>query len=150
MPGTYTKLLYHLVFSTKRRAPLITPELQPRLYPYMGGLIRSEKGICHQIGGVADHVHLLVTWRTDETIAELLRKLKSNSSSWVHKTFPKMRSFYWQDGYGAFTVSPSQFNKVDTCIRNQEKHHRKLSFEEELERLLKAHGIEYDPRYIFD
>ncbi len=148
MPGTFTQLLYHIVFATKRRAPLITAEIQPRLYAYMGGIIRADGGICHQIGGVADHVHLLVTWRTDESLSSLLRTLKARSSTWVHETFPHLRSFYWQDGYGAFTVSSSQSDKLATYIRNQEKHHSKLAFDEELERLLKAHGVAYDPRYL--
>jgi putative transposase len=150
MPGTYTKLLYHAVFSTKERARLITPDLQPRLHEYLGGIVRSERGVAYQIGGTLNHVHLLLRWRTDDSFSNLMRKLKSNSSRWVHETFPMLQSFQWQEGYGAFTVSQSQSNAVDQYIRNQESHHRTSTFEEELIALLKAHEIEYDERYLWD
>jgi REP element-mobilizing transposase RayT len=150
MPGTYTKLLYHLIFSTKRRANSIVPELQPRLHEYLGGIVRSERGVAHQIGGTADHVHLLVRWRTDETLATLLRKIKSHSSLWVHQTYPTMRDFAWQEGYAAFTVSESQFDAVERYIGSQEEHHRCQSFQEELIEFLKAHRVEYDERYLWD
>ncbi len=90
MAGTFTRLLYHIVFSTKHRAHLIAAELQPRLYEYLGGIVRGERGITHEIGGVADHVHLLIQWRTDETLAALMRRLKANSSRWLHAEFPAM------------------------------------------------------------
>jgi REP element-mobilizing transposase RayT len=143
-------LLYHIVFSTKNRANLIASDLQPRLYDYLGGIVRGERGTAHEIGGVADHVHLLIQWRTDETLATLLRRLKANSSRWVHAEFPTMRGFPWQEGYAAFTVSPSQFEPVQRYIRNQATHHRQRGFVEELRALLDAHGIEYDERYLQD
>ena len=148
MPGTFTRLLYHIVFSTKHRANLIAADLQPRLYEYLGGTIRGECGIAHEIGGVADHVHLLIQWRTDEGLATLMRRLKANSSRWVHAKFPTMRGFAWQEGYAAFTVSPSQSETVRRYIRNQAAHHRQRGFVDELKVLLKAHGIEYDERYL--
>ncbi|MBU0639989.1 MAG: IS200/IS605 family transposase [Planctomycetes bacterium] len=150
MPGTYTRLLYHIVFSTKHRANSITVELQPRLYEYVGGTIRGERGIAHEIGGVADHVHLLIQWRTDEALATLLRRLKAGCSRWVHAEFPTQRAFAWQEGYAAFTVSPSQFETVQEYILNQPAHHQRLGFVEELKALLDAHGIEYDERYLAD
>jgi REP element-mobilizing transposase RayT len=150
MPGTFTRLLYHIVFSTKRRANLIAADLQPRLYEYLGGIIRDERGVMHEIGGVADHVHLLIQWRADEALSTLLRRLKANSSLWVHREFPTMGSFYWQEGYAAFTVSPSQFDRVQQYVRNQPAHHRQRGFVEELRALLDAHGIEYDERYLLD
>ncbi len=148
MPGTYTRLLYHIVFSTKHRANAIAAELQPRLYDYLGGTIRSERGIAHEIGGVADHVHLLIQWRADEALATLMRRLKANSSRWVHTTFSTMRGFAWQEGYAAFTVSPSQFETVQRYIRGQASHHRRQGFVDELRALLEAHGVEYDERYL--
>src|SRR5262249_6460089 len=111
---------------------------------------RAEKGAAHQIGGVPDHVHLLVRWRTDESIATLMRMVKSRSSAWVHDTFPTHQSFQWQEGYGAFTVSQSQSDVVDQYIRNQRAHHREKTFQAEFIALLDAHGIEYDERYLWD
>ena len=150
MPGTYSKLLYHIVFSTKKRARLITPDLQPRLYDYVGGIVRMERGIAYQIGGTLDHIHLLMRWRTDESVATFLRNLKSHSSRWVHETFPVCRSFQWQEGYGAFTVSESQVEVVTRYIMDQERHHAAKTFEQEFIELLKAHQIEYDERYLWD
>ena len=150
MPGTYSKLLYHVVFSTKHRARLITPDLAPRLHEYMGGIVRKEKGVAYEIGGTGNHVHLLVRWRTDEAIATLLREVKAGSSRWVHETFPTMQSFQWQEGYGAFTVSQSQSQAVERYIGEQETHHHQTTFEAEFIALLKAHEIEYDERYLWD
>ena len=150
MPGTYSRLLYHVVFSTKRRTQTITESLRPRLYDYMGGIIRSERGVSYEIGGTADHVHLLFRWRTDESLAALMRNVKSHSSRWVHQTFPTMGAFQWQEGYAAFSVSESQREAVANYIRNQAEHHRSLTFEDELVRLLEAHNIEYDARYLWD
>ena len=146
MSGTFTRLLYHIMLSTKHRANLIAAQVQPRLYEYLGGIVRGERGIAHEIGGVADRVHLLIQWRTDETLAALMRRLKSNSTRWLHAEFPTMGGFAWQEGYAAFTVSPSQFETVRQYIRNQAAHHRQRGFVEELKALLKAHGIEYDER----
>ena len=150
MPGTYTKLLYHIVFSTKRRTRLITSELQPRLHEYLGGIVRGQKGVAHQIGGTLDHVHLLIRWRTDESLATLMRNLKSHSSRWVHQTSQELRSFQWQEGYGAFTVSESQSEAVNKYILNQEAHYHRKTFEEEFVELLRAHGIDYEERYLWD
>ena len=150
MPNTYSKLLYHLVFSTKGRANLISQQLQPRLFDYMGGIVRDERGTLLEIGGLSDHVHLLIRWRTDESLATLMRNLKSNSTRWVHETFPTMEGFAWQQGYAAFTVSASQADDVARYIRNQEEHHRGRSFEDELIRLLDAHGVDYERRYLSD
>jgi len=124
MAGTFTRLLYHVVFSTKHRANLIAPELQARLYDYLGGIVRGERGRAHEIGGVADHVHLLIQWRTDEALSTLMRRLKANSSRWLHAEFPAMRGFAWQEGYAAFTVSPSQFETVRRYVQNQAAHHQ--------------------------
>ena len=105
MPGTYSKLLYHIVFSTKGRARLITPDIMPRLHEYLGGIVRSEMGVAYAIGGIGDHVHMLIRWRTDDALSNLMRDLKCNSSRWVHETFQNSQSFAWQEGYAAFSVS---------------------------------------------
>lgn len=150
MPGTYTQLLLHIVFSTKHRATVISSEVAERLYPYIGGLIRAEKGVMYDIGGVEDHVHLYMRWRADESLSNLMRTVKSRSSKWMHETFPALREFAWQEGYAAFTVSKSQEDAVKRYIANQHEHHRKEDFKSELLRLLAAHGVEFDERYVFD
>lgn len=115
----------------------------------MGGTIRSEKGTLLQIGGMPDHVHLLVRWSANRTISDLVRIVKSKSSGWVHNTFPNRTDFSWQDGYGAFTVSQSDLGGVTDYIRSQPDHHRKRDFKEEFRQFLKLHAIDFDERYIW-
>ncbi len=150
MPGTYTQILLHVVFSTKHREPWITTDLAERLYPYLGGIIRAEKGALYDIGGVADHVHLFLRWRPDASISDLMRTVKSRSSRWVHETFPTLGTFAWQEGYSAFSVSKSQEPAVKKYIANQAQHHANEDFKSELIRMLQAHGIEFDEQYVFD
>jgi REP element-mobilizing transposase RayT len=150
MPGTYTQLLLHIVFSTKQRQPWITPDIAERLHPYLGGIIRSCNGAPIAIGGVEDHVHLYLRWRPDETISDLMRTVKSQSSRWVHTTFAHRGDFAWQEGYAAFSVSPSQDDAVRQYIANQPEHHKERDFKAELLALLRAHGVEFEERYVFD
>jgi REP element-mobilizing transposase RayT len=150
MPGTYSQILLHVVFSTKGRAAFIKPELQPRLYDYIGGIVRAQKGALYAIGGIPDHVHLLLRWRTDGTIADLMRTVKARSSLWVHQTFPTLAAFGWQEGYAAFSISKSAEAGVKAYIENQVQRHKKRDFQEELVALLRAHGVSFDPRYVFD
>src|SRR3954470_5655106 len=150
MAGTYTNLLYHLVFSTKGRFPLITRELQPELYAYVGGIVRGEGGVLVEIGGMPDHVHLLVKFKPTVAVAEMLRLVKGSSSKWVNEEKYKVRKFGWQDGYGAFSVSESQVDAVREYIRTQEAHHRGLSYQDEFRALLDRHGVDYDERYLWD
>lgn len=148
VPGTYSQLLLHIIFSTKDRAPFITPDIRERLHPYIGGIIRAEEGSLLTIGGMPDHVHLLIRWRTDATIADLMRTVKARSSRWVHRTFPHAQSFRWQEGYSAFSVSKSVEHGVRTYIENQETHHARRSFMDELRTILRAHGVDFDDRYL--
>ena len=150
MPQSYTCLHYHLVFSTKHRAPAITPEIRPRLWEYFGGIVRGQKGIPVQIGGTADHVHLLVTLRQEPARAAFLRELKAGSSRWVHDTFPAAGDFAWQVGYRAFTVSHSGRDAVRAYIADQEEHHRTVTFQGEFRALLVKHGIQFDEKYLWD
>jgi REP element-mobilizing transposase RayT len=150
MPGTYSQLLLHIVFSTKGRAPWITPEVAERLYSYIGGIIRAEKGVLYDIGGVEDHVHLYLRWRTDGSVSDLMRTVKARSSKWIHETFSALRDFAWQEGYSVFTVSKSQEPAVKRYIARQAQHHKKDNFKVELLKLLRAHGIEFDEKYVFD
>jgi putative transposase len=137
------------VFSTKDREPWLDAELRPRLYEYLSGAVRSEGGFCILANGLADHLHVLARLRQDKAVSDVLRSIKANSSGWVHDVFPKLESFHWQEGYGAFTVSKSQLETVRRYIAGQEGHHRKLTFQEEFLALLEAHEIEYDERYIW-
>ena len=150
VPGTYTQLLLHVVFSTKHREPWITTDISERLYEYIGGIIRGEKGVLYSRGGTADHIHLYVRWRPDGALSDLMRAVKAGSSLWIHQTFPKLGSFAWQEGYGAFSVSKSQEQAVKNYIAKQAQHQAKEDFKSELLRLLRAHGIEFDERYVFD
>jgi REP element-mobilizing transposase RayT len=150
MSHTYTNLLYHIVFSTKDRRAWLDEEIAPRLYEYLGGAIRSAGGIAICINGAIDHLHALAKLRQDKAVSDVLRELKANSSGWVHRTFPPLRDFAWQTGYGAFSVSQSQVEKVKGYIANQKVHHQRVSFKEEFIALLEAHGIEYDEKYLWD
>lgn len=150
MPGTYSQLLLHVVFSTERRTPWITADIAERLFPYMGGIIRAEKGTLYDIGGVADHVHLYLRWRPDGSVSDLMRTMKARSSKWLHDEFPSLREFAWQEGYSVFSVSKSQEGAVKNYIARQAEHHRKEDFKSELLRILSAHGIEFDERYVFE
>lgn len=147
MPSTYLSLHYHLVFSTKHRAPLIRDEWCERLHGYLGGTVDGLGGYPQQIGGVADHVHLLVGLKATHTLADFLRELKKASSTWVHDQIGS-REFAWQEGYSAFTVSPTARESVKRYIANQAEHHRRIGFRDELMRLLQQAEIEYDPRYL--
>ena len=150
MPGTHSQILLHLVFSTKHRKSWITADITARLYPYMGGIVRAEKGVLYDIGGVEDHVHLYLRWRPDANVSDLMRTLKARSSKWVHETFPALDAFAWQEGYSVFSVSKSQEEAVKKYIAGQVEHHKKEDFKSELLRFLRAHGIEFDERYVFD
>jgi REP element-mobilizing transposase RayT len=146
MAHSYTNLLYHIVYGTKNRRLLIDQGFQPRLYEYVGGVIRGLKGVCIEIGGVQDHVHILAKIHPTISVSEFLEKLKSNSSKWAKSI---NRDFGWQAGYAAFTVSESQADRVRDYIQNQPEHHRRTTFEEELVALLKAHGLPFDPNHLW-
>lgn len=137
------------MFSTKERRPFITPELQKRLWPFLGGIARQNKMTALEIGGVADHVHLLLSLPAIIPISKAMQLIKGGSSKWIHETFPDQRLFSWQEEYGAFSVSVSQLDKTIEYIRGQPEHHRKMTFQEEFLMLLKKHGVEYDERYLW-
>src|SRR5580765_4137235 len=147
---SYVSSYHHCVFSTKERRPLITPDLQVRLWPYLGGIAREHKMTAVEIGGVADHVHMLLSLPSSKAIAKGLQLIKGGSSKWVHDTFPEHRLFRWQVKYGSFSVSVSQLDKITEYIRNQAEHHKSVSFKEEFIALLTKHRIPYDERYLWD
>jgi REP element-mobilizing transposase RayT len=133
---------FHCVFSTKERQRLITPALRDRLWPFLGGIARQNKMKAVEIGGVEDHVHILLSLPSTTAISKALQLTKGGSSKWIHETFPEHRLFAWQEEYGAFSVSVSQLDKTIEYIKGQEAHHRKMTFQEEFLALLKKHRIE--------
>jgi putative transposase len=150
MPGTYSQLLLHVVFSTKHRERWITSDVAEHLYPYIGGIVRSEKGSLYDIGGIEDHVHIYLRWRPDGSISDLMRAVKAGSSKWIHETFPQLGAFAWQEGYAVFSVSKSQEEAVQKYLANQREHHAREDFPSELLKLLRAHEVEFDEQYVFD
>jgi putative transposase len=148
MARTYTKLIYHIVFSTKERFPLITEEIRDRLYEYLGGVIRGENGSLLEIGGVADHVHLLARFGAATAVSDMVQRIKGSSSHWLNEQPESW--FAWQNGYGAFTVSESQVTRVRKYIQRQEEHHKELPFKDELISLLRKHRIDFDERDLLD
>ena len=148
MSQSFTNLLYHIIFSTKDRRPLITLDYEPRLYEYIGGVLRSTGGISLGINGTDDHVHVLAKLRPDRALSDVLRELKANATGWMHNVFPRLADFYWQRGYAAFTVSQSNLRSVQRYLARQKEHHAKISFRDEFIKFLKVNGIEYNERYI--
>ena len=148
MPSTHLSLHYHVVFSTKARAPVIAAAWRERLHAYLGGVVRNVEGVPEAIGGVTDHVHLLIGLRATAYLADVVRDVKAVSSRWVHEEIGD-RTFAWQEGYGAFAVSASQREMVGEYIARQEEHHRKRTFQKEYLELLKRSGVEYDERYLW-
>jgi putative transposase len=145
--STYLSLHYHLVFSTKGRQPVIEDAWRTRLNGYLGGTVRGLGAFAQEIGGVRDHIHLLVGLKATHRLADFMRELKKASSAWIHDEIG-YRQFAWQEGYAAFTVSATARDAVIKYIANQSEHHRHKSFREELVELLARAGVEYDPQYL--
>ena len=129
---------------------MITPELQARLFQYIGGIARENKIKLLAAGGVDDHVHLLISMPSTISISKAMQLIKGGSSKWIHETFPEHRLFEWQQGYGAFSIGIGDIERTINYINNQAEHHGKMDFKIEFRAFLKKHGIEYDERYIFD
>ena len=149
MAGAFTSLNFHIVFSTKERRPVFTRKLRDLVFPYIAGIVRNDKGVLIQAGGVDDHIHLLVQLHQQQSVADCVRTIKSNASKWLRETHDE-RWLGWQDGYGAFTVSRSHLPVVQTYIKDQEAHHSRVIFQSEFRSLLLKHGLEFDERFIWD
>jgi REP element-mobilizing transposase RayT len=149
MAHTFTNLLTHVIFSTQGRQPFLSQNLSPDLLAYMGGIVRRLHGKMIESNARPDHVHCLLSLPATLSVAEALRVLKANSSLWVHEIRHRP-TFAWQTGYGAFSVSQSNLPAVVKYIRNQDQHHRKVTFQEEFITFLKRHGISYDPQYLWE
>ena len=150
MSHSFISQLMHCVFSTKERRPMITPELQTRLFQYIGGIARENKMKLLAAGGVEDHVHLLISMPSTIAVSKAMQLVKGGSSKWIHETFSEHRLFQWQEGYGAFSIGISDVERTVKYINTQAEHHAKMDFKTEFLAFLKKHEIEYDTRYIFD
>ncbi len=146
MSHTYFQNVMHVVFSTKERCKTIPADMKERLWSYTAGICKRQKVFVHSIGGMEDHIHLLLQFPATIAISDAIKEIKANSSGWMSDEIGK---FAWQEGYGAFSVSRSNIPAVVKYIQNQERHHRKINFEEEFIAFLEKHGIEYDPRCVF-
>jgi len=147
MSHTYVSSLVHCVFSTKRRQKFIAKEIQPRLWEFIGGIARRNEFKALMVGGMDDHVHILLSLPATMPLAKAMQLVKGASSHWMNETHAK--GFGWQEGYGAFTVGISQKAVTVAYIKNQAEHHRRHTFEEEFVVFLKKHGIDYDPKYVW-
>ena len=145
---SFTSIVVHCVWSTKHRDPVLTSSLRERLWPYLGGIARENKIKALAVGGVADHVHVLISLPATLSLSKALQLLKGNSSKWIHETFPKLHPFEWQQGYGAFSIGVSGIDATVAYIRNQAEHHRKRSFRDEFVFMLRRHGLDYDQRML--
>ncbi len=148
MANTYSNILLHFVYSTKHREELIPLDVIPRLCSFSGGIARNLRCVLLAAGGMPDHLHQLVSIHPTIAPSDLVPDLKANSSRWLKDVLN--RDFQWQSAYGVFSVSASSLETVCHYINNQEEHHKSMTFMEEYVTLLKKHGIEYDPRYVFD
>jgi putative transposase len=148
MANTFSQIYLHLVFSTKNREPLIYRDIEERLWAYIGGIAKRHKMTPIQIGGIEDHVHSCVGIPTTMSASHAAKAIKGDSSLWIHQEFPEFRSFAWQDGYGAFSVSKSALPEVVDYIKRQREHHAERSFEHEYRSLLRLHDIDFDERFL--
>jgi len=150
MANTFSFLNFHCVFSTKERVAVLMPEIRGRLWPYLAGIARQNGFQVKCVGGVADHVHLLLSLSTTIAISKAIQLIKGGSSIWIHQTFPKLRNLSWQQGYGAFSVGISQIPETIRYIEQQEEHHRTRTFQEEYLSILKRHEMTFDEKYLWN
>jgi len=151
MPQSLAQVYLHLVWSTKQRQPFLTSRGdREKLHAYVAGTCHNLNCSSLKVGGVEDHMHVLCRLSRTMSIADLVRDLKRASSGWVKTLSRKLKEFDWQNGYGAFSISPSHVEALKTYIRDQEIHHRRESFQDEFRRLLRKYGLEFDERYVWD
>jgi REP element-mobilizing transposase RayT len=150
MPQSLVKLYVHIIFSTKNRRPLIEEEIENTLYSYLGGIFNRLECCPIKIGGHKDHVHILSHLSKKITVIKFLEELKSHSSNWIKTQDTRYKNFYWQGGYGAFSVSPQSIEIVKQYIEFQHEHHKTTTFQDEYRRILREHNVEFDERYVWD
>jgi REP element-mobilizing transposase RayT len=149
MANSFISMNIHFVFSTKKRKKLISKEMQQQLWPYIGGIARQNGMVAYAIGGIEDHIHLLLSIPANMSSSKAMQLIKSGSSKWVHETFPDKSGFRWQTGFAAFSVSNSNTERIIRYIQNQEKHHKAVAFQREYLNFLKNSGINYDERFVW-
>ena len=150
MGQSLAKNFLHIVFSTKNRVPFIHQPFDSELYRYLGGICNNLESPVIRIGGYTDHVHILCLLSKKIALMKLIEELKSHSSKWMKSKDSTLINFYWQDGYGAFSVNPSEVDAVITYIDNQHEHHRIKTFQQEYRAFLEKYKVEYDERYVWD
>lgn len=150
MPQSHSNVLTHIVFSTKNREQLIDPVVQDRLHAYLATLARATKSECYRIGAMPDHVHLAIRMARTISQSDLLKDIKKESSKWIKTLGAKYQKFSWQRGFGCYSVSPTQREKLLGYISGQEVHHKTITFQDEYRELMRRNGIEWDERYVWD
>ena len=150
MPQSLSSILIHLIFSTKNREPFLTPEIDAELYPYMASILKALKSPALIINGTSDHLHTLFSLSRVATVADVVEEVKTESSKWIKRKGIEFRNFHWQSGYGAFSIGQSQISTVKRYIRRQKQHHRRITFQDEYRKFLKAYDVKYDERYVWD
>ena len=150
MSQSLAKNMIHLIYSTKNRAPFLTPEIRPEMNSYLAGILRQWESPAIIVNSVEDHAHLLFALSKNHALKKVVEEVKKGSSKWIKTKGSAFIDFYWQGGYGAFSVSPSNVAAVREYIATREEHHRKVTFQEEFRAFLEKHGIEYDERYVWD
>jgi putative transposase len=150
MPQSLSRILVHLIFSTKDRVPVLTPAIRSELHPYLAVVLRDNDCPSLRVGGAADHVHLFFGLSRTLPVAKVVEIVKTSSSKWIKTKGPEFARFHWQGGYGVFSVSQSDADAVVRYIDNQEAHHRRLSFQDEFRTFLERYQVTYDERYVWD
>jgi REP element-mobilizing transposase RayT len=149
MPQSLSINLVHIIFSTKNREPFLDKSTRDRLYPYMAQLVRDKGSECYRIGGVEDHVHLAIRLSKTATLSNTISEAKTGTSKWLKEISPELSKFSWQEGYGAFSVSPKDLDAVIAYIDGQEEHHKKVSFQDEFRKFLQQYHVDYDEKYVW-
>jgi REP element-mobilizing transposase RayT len=149
MTHSFRKHYFHLIWSTRGRKPFLTSDIVIRLYPYIGSIVKERSGHLIEIGGMPDHIHLLIEMSFLDNFSSVIRDIKASTSLWIHKNFAHMDDFAWQEGYGSFSVSYSVLDSVQKYVRNQEQHHASMTFDQEYAKLLKLHDITPDFRFVY-
>src|SRR5437764_9158481 len=150
MPQSLSSILVHIIFSTKNHEPFITPTVETELHPYMATIFRQVKSPSLCIDGTADHVHILFSLARVITIADLVEEVKTSSSKWIKTKGREFKNFHWQRGYGAFSIGQSNVTALKHYIRSQKEHHQRVTFQDEYRKFLKAYGIDYDEKYVWE
>ncbi len=150
MPQSLSSILIHLIFSTKHRQPLVTAQVEPDLYAYMAGILQEKRCPALTIGGMPDHVHVLFLLARTRSVSEVVEDLKKDSSKWMKTQGASFRDFYWQAGYGAFSLGQSSVGEARQYIDNQKEHHKTRTFQEEYRTFLKRYGVDFDEQYVWD